>query len=54
MVIALILWNATVLFVGLIGHFSSDKLAILFFGAWYGVAFWEGLHVHNWLFPKRK
>lgn len=49
---SLLIWNATILFAGLVGHLSLYELTIMFFGAWLGVIIWYTLHVHTWLFPQ--
>lgn len=49
-IIALTVWNITLLFIGLVGHFSKLEFGIEFAGAWFGVLFWEGLEIRKWLF----
>ncbi len=47
-IVALVIWNAVMLFVGLCAHFSGWEIAILFSGAWFGLLSWEGFGIRKW------
>jgi len=49
-IVALLIWNLVLLFIGLIWSLSVYQTVIMFVGAWAGVLCWEGFEIRKWLF----